>query len=44
MTGRILTGYRHDLQITYRATSLGHAMAIIAGAALASLVVFGWGL
>lgn len=44
MTGRVLSGYRHDLQITYRATLSGHVLAVIFGGVLAGLVVFGWGL
>lgn len=44
MTGRILSGYRHELVIHARTTPLGHALAIVAGAAAAAVVVFGWGL
>lgn len=43
MTGRVLAGYRHDLVITYRTSRTGHALAILAGAAIAAFAVFGLG-
>lgn len=42
-SGRILSGYRHDLVITYRTTKLGHVLAIGVGAVLAAIAVFGFG-
>lgn len=43
MTGKVLTGYRHDLQVTDRGTRLGHALALAFGAALAAVAVLGFG-
>lgn len=44
MTGKILTGYRHDLQITGRWTAAGQTRAIVWAGLIAGLVVVGLGL